>query len=751
VILAVLAILPQAAHALLPAPTTFRSTSGAFEIKEKTIIVASGKAKPVAEQLRLALRPATGYDLFIEARPKSRSIELRIDDQLSDLGSEGYRLSSGPESLSIVAKEPAGLFYGVQTLRQLLPAKSYSKSVKKGVAWKVPGCEITDKPRFGWRGMHLDESRHFFGSKFVKEYIDWLAMHKMNVFHWHLTDDGGWRIEIKKYPKLTDIGAWREVQGVEWSYQGLKFPGKSNGKAVYGGFYTQDEIKEIVRYAADRFVTVVPEIEMPGHSTEAVAAYPEVLTCTPTPEFLKGYVARWGADHPMMICAGSEKATDFFKDVLTEVMALFPSKFIHIGGDEVPKDLWAECTTCKERIAREGLTDTHALQSSFIKRFDTFLASKGRRLIGWDEILEGGLAPGAAVMSWRGIAGGIEAAKAGHDVVMSPTSHCYFDYPYATTSTKHVYGYEPVPGELSAQEAVRVLGAQANIWTEWLSTEEEVESMMFPRAAALSEAVWTKVEKRDWDQFVRRLATHYERLDHLGISYYVEAPTPKTDLVLLQNAQPVEFERSTIPDAKIRFTVDGSEPKLTSPEYQGAVRLNRPGTIRAATFRPSGTRSDFVSVRVVSILPDARPKIQGIDRKVIEGIFAKCPDPSAFDQVAAKNVLLPVLDEFVGRDNFAAFFEGYLRVPEEGDYTFYLGSDDGSKLWLGDNLVVDNDGLHGFEEKRLRVRLPEGDIPFRIVMFEQGGAESLRFSVVNEQGVKQLVPQSWLWSPMPPR
>jgi hexosaminidase len=568
----------------------------------------------------------------------------------------------------------------------------------------------------------------------------------MNVFHWHLTDDGGWRLEIKKYPKLTEVGAWRAEQNVEWSYQGLKFPGKSAGVRTYGGFYSQKEVRDIVKYAADRFITVVPEIEMPGHSTETVAAYPDQLMCDAPADFLKSYVAGWGADYPMMVCAGKESATQFFKDVLTEVLDLFPSKVIHIGGDEVPKELWAECAACKDRMAKEGLRDTGELQSSFVKRMDSWLEEHGRRLIGWDEILEGGLAPGAMVMSWRGISGGIAAAKSGHDVVMSPTSHCYFDYPYSSISTQLVYSYEPIPGDLTPSEGQRVLGAQANIWTEWLSSEEEVESMMFPRAAALAEVLWTKFERRDWDSFRNRLSSHYARLDRLGIAYFLEPPSSRSDLVLLGTSQPIEFDPVTVPDAIIRYTIDGSDPTPTSAVYKGAIRLNRAGPVRAAIFRPNGTHSAVTTIAAVSIRPDESAKIAGINRRVLDGVFAKCPDPSAFQAVVAKNVASVGLGEYAGRDNYALQFDGFLRIPADGEYTFYLGSDDGSKMWLGDQLVADNDGLHAFGEKRLKLNLPRGDYPFRIVMFEQGGSESLRFSVEAMGQTKQLVPDAWYWS-----
>jgi len=719
---------------------------GSFDVKEQTAIVASGAAAPVADRLREFLRPATGYDFRVDHRARPHSIELKIDEQRTKLGNEGYRLTSSPDGILIVAAKPAGLFYGCQSLRQLLPVEIFEKKARKDIAWSVPGCEIEDAPRFVWRGMHLDVSRHFYGPKFIKEFIDWLAIHKMNTFHWHLTDDGGWRLEIKKYPKLTEVGAWRAEQNVEWDYSNLKFPGKNSGKKVYGGFYTQDEVREIVKYAAQRYITIVPEIEMPGHSTETLASYPE-LSCAPAADVLQKYVKSTGNDYPSMVCPGKESTYEFCQNVLTEVLDLFPSKFIHIGGDEVPKELWAVCPDCKARMAREGIKDVEGLQSAFVHRMDKWLADHGRRLVGWDEILEGGLAPGATVMSWRGISGGIAAAQANHDVVMSPTSHCYFDYPYSSISTQHVYDYEPIPGELTEAQGQRVLGAQANIWTEWLSSEEEVESMMFPRAAALAEDVWSKFERKDWNDFSRRLRTHYLRLDRLGIAYYVEAPVPKSELVRLEGQQPVEFEAPQVPGTTIRYTVDGSEPTEKSPPYLGPIRLNKPGIVRAAMFRSSGTKSNVVQVSVVSLHPDdLAGKVNGVNRRVLLNRFDKCPSLADFVSATPKNVLEIGLGEFAGKDEFALCFEGFLRIPAEGEYTFYLGSDDGSRMWLGNTLAIDNDGLHGYGEKTLKIRLPKGDYPFRVIMFEQSGAESLRMFVEGPGMVKSLVPSSMLWS-----
>jgi len=730
---------------IVPAPLSYKAAVGSFQIQEKTAIVAAGDARPVGDRLREFLRPATGYDLRVDYHPHTQAITLKLDDQEKGLGDEGYKLHSGPDGVIITAFRPAGLFYGAQTLRQLLPVEVFESKAHLGVPWVVPGCEIEDKPRFAWRGMHLDVSRHFYGPKFIKQFIDWLAVHKMNTFHWHLTDDGGWRLEIKKYPKLTEVGAWREEQGVKWSYNGLKFPGKGSGKKLYGGFYTQDEVRDIVKYAAARYINIVPEIEMPGHSTETVASYP-ILSCSPGADVLANYLKGSGADYPMMLCAGKASTLEFCENVLTEVLDLFPSKFIHIGGDEVPKDLWAQCPDCKARMAREGLKNVEELQSAFVHDIDKWLADHGRRLVGWDEILEGGLAPGATVMSWRGIDGGIAAAKANHDVVMSPTSHCYFDSPNTVTTMEHVYSYDPIPGELSETQGQHVLGAQANIWTEWLATEGEVEAMMFPRAAALAEDVWTKFERKDWDDFERRMKTHYQRLDRLGIAYYVEAPTPKSELVLLGNSSPVEFEAPAVPGVVIRYTVDGSEPTVKSPEYVGPIRLNRPGVVKAATFRGSGTKSGTVTVPVVSLkADDTAGKINGVNRHVRMGSFSTCPDPKTFD-ATAKNVVSVGLDELATQENYALLFDGFIRIPSDGEYTFYLGSDDGSRLWLDGNLAIDNDGLHAYGEKRLRVRLPKGDYPFKLVMFQGGGAAGLRLFVEGPGMVKQLIPATMLWS-----
>ena len=416
--------------------------------------------------------------------------------------------------MEVRAATAKGLFYGVQTIRQLL------QKGKKN--YLIPAVEISDSPRFGYRGMHLDVGRHLYPVDFIKKYIDLIALHKMNTFHWHLTEDQGWRIEIKKYPKLTEISAFRKETVVGHASHSNQYDGQP-----YGGFYTQNEVREIVAYAADRFITVIPEIEMPGHSVAVLAAYPE-LSCKPKKTY--EVATTWGVMKDVF--CPTEKTFSFLEDVLTEVMALFPGKYIHIGADECPKDSWKESRYAQKLIKKEGLKDEHELQSYFIRRIEKFLARHDRKLVGWDEILEGGLSPDATVMSWRGEAGGIEAAKQAHDVIMSPTTYCYFDYYQADPKTGNeplaiggnlpvetVYGYELIPEELTAEQAKYILGGQGNVWTEYMKTSDQVEYMALPRMSALSEVLWSPKEKRNYQSFLSRMQTFRKQLDAMDVNY----------------------------------------------------------------------------------------------------------------------------------------------------------------------------------------------------------------------------------------
>ncbi|SUZ77224.1 uncharacterized protein METZ01_LOCUS30078 [marine metagenome] len=507
---------------VIPQPVQMEVGRGGFDLDADTRIVLSNPTNLEVQQLTESwarpIRATSGFNLLLVDTPDdapSNMITLRLS-QDAPHPVEGYRLNVTSDAVTVEAKTPAGLFYGLQTLTQLLFGDHTS-------GWSVPVVQIVDAPRFAYRGMHLDVGRHFFPVAFVKKYIDLLAMYKMNKFHWHLTEDQGWRIEIKKYPKLTEIGAYRQETVMGKNFERFDRPYVGDGKP-HGGFYTQDEVREVVAYARARYIDVIPEIEMPGHATAALAAYPE-FACTDGPFDVP---TTWGIFEDVF--CPKEETFQFLEDVLTEVIALFPSQYIHIGGDEVPKVRWQESEVAQEVISREGLADEDELQSYFIKRIESFLQAQGRRLIGWDEILEGGLAPDATVMSWRGMEGGIEAARQGHDVIMTPTSHCYFDYYQADpeqeplairglTPLEKVYSFEPVPEMLSAEDAEHILGAQGNVWTEYMATTDYVEYMVFPRMLALSEVVWSPPDLRNWEGFVQRLPDHLRHLDALGVNY----------------------------------------------------------------------------------------------------------------------------------------------------------------------------------------------------------------------------------------
>ena len=507
---------------ILPKPVHIKVNSGLFEITKDTKILVDPEIGSLGEMLSTMLSPSMGFALDVsDGNPVRNSIRLSVNPSLEDLGEEGYRLTADKNRVLIEAPAGAGVFYGMQTLRQLLPAEVFGDAASEDVRWTIPCVEIKDYPRFKWRGMHLDVCRHFMPVEFVKKYIDLIAIQKMNRFHWHLTEDQGWRIDIRRYPKLAEISAWRDETLVgHYNDEPRKFDGQP-----HGGFYTHEEIREVVAYANGRYVTIVPEIEMPGHSQAALAAYPEI-SCTGGP-FKVSTI--WGI-RKEVYCAGNEKTFEFLENVLREVLELFPGEYIHVGGDECPKDRWEECQKCQDRIRQEGLQDEHELQSYFIKRMEKFLHDNNRRLIGWDEILEGGLAPNAAVMSWRGEAGGIAAARLGHDVVMAPYSHTYFDYYQADLEKEPlaiggllpidtVYAYDPVPAELDEQQQQHILGVQGQVWTEYIPTPEKVEYMAFPRACALAETAWTPADQKDYETFTAALLQHLKRLDFLNVNY----------------------------------------------------------------------------------------------------------------------------------------------------------------------------------------------------------------------------------------
>jgi hexosaminidase len=741
---------------VIPAPLYAASADGEWRPGPSVTVTVSDAAHPeLGELAALAAgiaREALGVRSAVGGGPARRpgGVHLALADVSESPRQPWHHVSIDARGAEVRGETPEAIFHGLQTLRQLLAA---SPRTTAGGA-RVAAVEIVDRPRFVWRGLHLDVGRHFQPVAFIKRYIDLMARYKLNTFHWHLTEDQGWRIEIKAYPRLTEVASCRDETMVE-----KRFDPYVGDRMPHCGFYTQDEIRDVVAYARARHVTVVPEIEMPGHTVAALAAYPE-LACTPGPFKVR---TTWGVDENIL-CPG-ERTFTFLETVLTEVMALFPSTFIHIGGDEAPKQRWKESALAQDVIRREGLTDEHALQSWFIARIERFLNANGRRLIGWDEILEGGLAPNATVMSWRGTSGGIEAARQGHDVVMTPTSHLYFDYyqgderfePLAIGGLlplEQVYGYEPVPDELTARESQHVLGAQGNVWTEYLRTPESVEYMAWPRALALAEVAWSAPERRTWDSFLARLPHALRALDALGVRYRLpHVDGLDADVLTLEASVPVRL-RTAIPEAVIHYTLDGSDPTPASPRYGESLTV---GTtmdgvrVTARAFTPGGRASPprAATFRRTTF----REAVQLPAHALAEGLRYGYYEV-AVRGVAALDTIAPVRSGVTGAmarlgderlEQYGLRFAGFLRVPEDALYTFGLTSDDGSTFAIGDAVVVDHDGPHGPSERTGMVALRAGLHPVTVRFFQAGGGAALSLRYRIRDGAWAPVPTNWLW------
>ncbi len=573
---------------LIPAPAEQEILPGSFSITPATTIRLQGAgAEKTAALLNSFLESNYGFKLKYGSG--KNSIRLEIDAKVSP---ESYALIINRDGI-LLKGDAAGLFYGLQTLQQLFP-------VGAGNDIHIPCTKIHDQPRFAHRGMMLDVGRYFFPMDYLKEFIDRMAHYKLNVFHWHLTEDGGWRIEIKKYPDLTRKAAWRN--STQYNYAGLQ------DRIPHGGFYTQEQVKELVRYAAERHVTIIPEIEMPGHSLAVLSAYPG-LSCTGGPFAVPIY---WRLQQEIF-CAGNDSVFTFLEDVLSEIIPLFPSKYIHIGGDEAPKKRWEACTKCQDRIRAEGLKDEHELQSYFIHRIEKFVNSKGKQIIGWDEILEGGLAPNATVMSWRGEAGGIEAANMGHGVIMAPDVYLYFDYAQSLDKDNEpagigrhlplekVYGYEPYTPKLTPEQCTYIKGVQANLWTAFIQSRNVAEYMLFPRTLALSEIAWSPASKKDYKDFLERLPARLAALDAAGVTFRIPEPDG-WDKVSIENGYATIQLRPLVEGAKIYYTTDGSDPATTGKLYDGTLRL--PLTFKGLDVRcvvtlPSGRNSNVYKLTPV--------------------------------------------------------------------------------------------------------------------------------------------------------
>ena len=569
---------------IIPQPQSIVEQDGTFTITKATRICLDDQSE---EMLRVVgflnerFRQAAGFELETVGEPERGNF---ISFRNTAGAPESYTINAKPDSIVVDYADGAGAFYAVQTLLQLLPVEIYAQERQTGIDWTVPCCSISDAPRFKYRGMHLDVCLHYFDFEFLKKYIDIMAAHKVNRFHWHLTEDQGWRLEIKKYPLLTEKGQWRKETVV-----GSLASGVYDG-IPHGGYYTQEQVKELVKYAADRYVTIIPEIELPGHALAAIACYPE-LSCGLEDHYETA--TKWGV-FKQVYCP-KESTFEFLEDVFDEVFELFPSELIHIGGDECPKASWKVCPDCQALIKKLGLKDEYELQSYFVTRMEKYINSKGRQIIGWDEILQGGLAPNAKVMSWLGEEGGIKAAQQHHEVVMSPHEKYYLDYwqadPYSEplamsgpTTLRTMYEYEPVPEVLTEEEARYIIGVEGCVWTEYMPTPERVEYMAWPRMCAIAETGWTQSNK-DWEGFTRRLEKHFSRLDGMDVDYCSAFFNPM--IVFHKDTRHNMVVTMTVdaPDAEIHYTLDGSVPTLDSPKYDIPFSINKSQVVSAVAYR----------------------------------------------------------------------------------------------------------------------------------------------------------------------
>jgi hexosaminidase len=657
---------------------------------------------------------------------------------------ESYTLRVDGNGVRIRAPGDAGLFYGLQTLRQLLEQQDASD----GLGFVA----VDDAPRFGWRGLHLDVGRHLFPIEYIKRQLDLMARYKFNVLHWHLTEDQGWRLEIRRYPKLTAVGAWR-AQTAHFHRDGRTvYDGKR-----YGGYYTQAQAREIVAYARKLHIDVVPEIEMPGHTVAALAAYPE-LACTPGPFEVR---VDWGVDDNVL--CPSEKTFEFLENVLDEVLAIFPSEYIHAGGDEAPIVRWQESELAQAIISREGLKDEHALQGWFMRRIEAYLHEHGRRMLAWDEMLAGDPARSTTIMAWRSLDEGIKAAQRGHDVVMTPTSYSYFDYcqsravdePYCPgyLPLRQVYAFEPVPAQLTPEQARHVIGGQANLWTEHVRTPEAAEYMYWPRALAMSEVLWSPAPARDWDGFGARLGPHLAALGRMGVNYRVPEVLGLDGDVLSLTPTATVTLRSPLETARIVYTLDGSEPRADSPRYQAPIALRlttTPITVSARLLAADGRLGPIM--RAAYALTTLRPANAangaalrpGLRRDYFESAANRTDDLLSATPQRTDTADAIGLPDFARPERFGLRYRGYIDVPADGVYRFSLASDDGARLLIDGTVLIDRDGPQSPGLTHGSLGLAKGTHAFELRYFQGGGDRVLQLEVSREAAPPAPIPSAWL-------
>ena len=692
----------QRTLSVIPAPLKVELQQEVFSLNSETglYIDASEGDKKILEDYLVA----SSMNLKPVIAEEGHNVVLKQVAELPEVNSsEGYVLTVTPDQVLIRATSGAGLFYGVQTMLQMVDEKG------------LPAGVITDEPRFAYRGFMMDVSRHFFDKEFIKKQMDALAYYKLNRLHLHLTDAAGWRLEIKKYPRLAEVGSVR----------------RNADGSIHRGFYTQEQIKEVVAYAAERYITVIPEVELPGHALAALTAYPE-YSCTGGPFELRN---KWGVEDNVY-CAGNDKTFEFLQDILEEVIPLFPGKFFHIGGDECPKVRWNECPKCQKRIKNENLKDAHELQSYFIHRIEKIILAHGKSMIGWDEILEGGLAPSATVMSWRGEEGGIAAASMGHDVIMTPSKWMYIDHGQGAVETEPIairfglplektYSYDPKSPKIPENLRHHVLGAQCNMWTEYAVTPEYTEYLLYPRMLALAELDWTPKEKKDYNSFTRRLDNQLIRLDMHHINYHIPMPEgPMADRIAYTENTTLTFHNSR--NYSMVYTTDGSDPQTNSTKYEKPLYLNKDVTVKIATMLPSGKLSPVRSIEVVheKLMPATEKSTQpGIELRRTEGNLYFVKDLDGAHWSAPK-----IVKDFEFKpdieDKGAYCYTGYFEVPADGIYYF---SSEMDELRIDGKVIISNDGkLIRHSRTRNSIALQKGKHAFQLLMINNNIGGYLR-------------------------
>lgn len=740
---------PARNYALIPYPKSLTSGQGTFYISAQTVIGSSVKFTNEIKQLNDLVQLSLKKPLQkIKGTRATNSINFVYDPAIQHPGA--YTLEITPSHITITAGNTTGAFYAVETIRQLLPATI--ESGIKASRLPLPVVAISDEPAYDWRGMHLDVSRHFFSIAYLRKFIDRMALYKMNKLHLHLTDDQGWRIEIKKYPKLTEEGAWRTFDKNDTAC--MKRTGENpdfaidkehiiqrNGKQLYGGFYTQQQMKDLVAYAAARHIDIIPEIDMPGHMMAAINSYP-FLTCNGQ--------NNWGELFTKPICPCNETTFEFAQNIFSEIMDIFPSEYIHIGGDEVDRSDWAKSDACKALMQKEGIKDVAGLESYFVNRMEKFFNSRGRKLIGWDEVLEGGISKTAYIMYWRTWVPGapVKAAQNGNKVIMTPGSPLYFDYPADKNSIYNVYHFNPVPAGLTPDQAKLIIGAQANTWSENIPSEKRADYMTMPRMTALAEMLWTN-DNNDYETFNERLINQFARMDALHINYRLPDLDGIIDNMVFTDSTFLSI-RPPLKTLTIRYTDDGTMPTTSSPILNILVIKNSEN-IKIAAFTPSEKRGDVYSIAYEKqdlAKPATSTSLRnGIKASYYKGLFKGTtnirsgqPDSTfiAPDLIVPKSVNAP---------SFGLKYRGYIDVPATGIYTFYFTCDDGGVLKIDDRLTVDNDGLHSAIEKSGQAALQKGLQPFALDFIEGGGGYTLKLKYSFNGSTPQDIPSTWFKTP----